>query len=76
MALKEAKLAYLTNATGRTLAPAYWAGLIVMGDNSPITLTPTGPVPYAIIALIALALLAVVFYYIKKKYTSTPKTLV
>lgn len=38
-ALRQAKLTYLKNAEGRMLAPAYWAGLIIMGDTSPIVLT-------------------------------------
>lgn len=35
-ALQQAKLDYLRQAEGRTLAPAYWAGMIIMGDTSPI----------------------------------------
>jgi hypothetical protein len=37
-ALQQAKLQYLKNAEGRMLSPKYWAGLIVMGDLSPVKL--------------------------------------
>jgi CHAT domain-containing protein len=37
-ALQKAKLAYLTKAEGRTVSPNYWAGLIIMGDPSPVFL--------------------------------------
>lgn len=37
-ALQKAKLDYLTTAQGRTLAPQYWAGLVLIGDTSPIEL--------------------------------------
>lgn len=35
-ALKAAKLEYISNAEGRTLAPHYWAGLVLIGDTSPL----------------------------------------
>ncbi|MDG5490554.1 CHAT domain-containing protein [Psychroserpens sp. SPM9] len=37
-ALQKAKLDYITTAKGRTAAPQYWAGLVLIGDTSPITL--------------------------------------
>jgi len=37
-ALRQTKLSYLQNANGRMLAPQYWAGLVIMGDTSPIDL--------------------------------------
>jgi len=37
-ALRKAKLDYLSTAEGRTLHPQYWAGLVLMGDTSPIAL--------------------------------------
>lgn len=36
VALQKAKLAYFTEARGRTVAPEYWAGLVVLGDASAI----------------------------------------
>lgn len=35
-ALREAKLSYLSQASGRALAPQYWAGLVLMGNTSPV----------------------------------------
>lgn len=35
-ALCQAKLEYLKQHDGRLLAPQYWAGLVIMGDISPI----------------------------------------
>ncbi len=42
-ALKAAKLAYLEQAQGRTAHPQYWAGLIIMGDVSPLELDKKRP---------------------------------
>lgn len=39
LALRNAKLAYLKQAEGRTLHPQYWAGLVLMGDSSPISVS-------------------------------------
>jgi len=36
-ALQQAKLEYLKSVDGRTLSPEYWAGLILIGDTSPIS---------------------------------------
>lgn len=35
-ALRQAKLQYLRTAKGRMLSPQYWAGLVLMGDPSPV----------------------------------------
>lgn len=35
-ALRNAKLSYISTAEGRTAAPQYWAGLVLIGDTSPI----------------------------------------
>ncbi len=37
-ALRQAKLTYLQSAEGRMLSPAYWAGLVIMGDVEPVEL--------------------------------------
>ncbi len=37
-ALRKAKLKYIANAEGRTAAPQYWAGLVLIGDIAPIDL--------------------------------------
>ncbi len=41
-ALRSAKLAYLATAEGRTLQPNYWAGLVLIGDTTPMTLSKNG----------------------------------
>ncbi|MBT0606773.1 CHAT domain-containing protein [Aequorivita echinoideorum] len=38
-ALRKAKLDYIATAQGRTSAPQYWAGLVLIGDTSPIDLS-------------------------------------
>lgn len=38
-ALRKAKLDYLATAEGRTAAPQYWAGLVLIGDTAPIDLS-------------------------------------
>lgn len=35
-ALRQAKLHYLSTSNGRMLSPQYWAGLVLMGDTSPL----------------------------------------
>ncbi len=35
-ALRKAKLSYIATAEGRTASPQYWAGLVLIGDTSPI----------------------------------------
>jgi CHAT domain-containing protein len=37
-ALRQAKLSYLQTARGSALDPAYWAGLVLMGNSEPIEL--------------------------------------
>ena len=37
-ALRQAKLSYIETAEGRTAAPQYWAGLVLIGDTTPIDL--------------------------------------
>lgn len=43
VALQKAKLAYLTEARGRTVAPEYWAGLVVLGDASALPIEKAVP---------------------------------
>ncbi|MBC3759268.1 CHAT domain-containing protein [Hyunsoonleella sp. SJ7] len=40
-ALRLAKLDYIKNTEGRTVAPKFWAGLVLMGDVSPIEISNT-----------------------------------
>ncbi len=67
-ALRLAKLDYLSLAQGRSLSPEFWAGLITMGDSSPIALQPARDLKW-LFGLGLLVLLAVfaLFYRKKKK---------
>jgi CHAT domain-containing protein len=56
-ALRNAKLDYLSHANGRTLAPQYWAGLVLMGDTSPVIIQNNNSKAYLLIALILILLL-------------------
>ncbi len=60
-ALQQAKLKYLTNAHGRTRAPQYWAGLVLIGDVSPIHFTPSSNVLYWVLGGITLIIVALLF---------------
>src|SRR5690606_6274622 len=61
-ALQKAKLNYLQTAAGRMIAPQYWAGLVIMGDTTPILLKNRWQwLYYVIIAVFVVA----GFFYIK-----------
>ena len=56
-ALKAAKLKYISSAEGRTAAPQYWAGLVLIGDTAPIALETSQPLwKWMLLALVILAL--------------------
>lgn len=57
-ALQKAKLEYIATAEGRTLAPQYWAGLVLIGDTSPIDLkSSSNSVIYWIAGLILILII-------------------
>lgn len=59
-ALQQAKLEYLSQAEGRTLTPQYWAGLVLIGNASPIELqTNSNTFFYWFLGLLGLILLIV-----------------
>src|SRR5690606_15785987 len=64
-ALRLAKLDYLRTAEGRILHPQYWAGLIMMGDTSPIQFSQ--PDHWYLWASILLLILVITSIIIKKK---------
>ena len=69
-ALKRAKMNYLASAEGRTMHPQYWAGLVLMGDTSPIKLA-SEPNWWLLTTIgLALLFLAVYYYFIRKRKTS------
>ena len=65
-ALRKAKLDYLNTAEGRTLAPQYWAGLILMGDTSPIAIDSTMNWLWIVIPLLMILFAFIIF--ISKKH--------
>lgn len=70
-ALRQAKLKYLEQADGRMLAPQYWAGLVIMGDTSPVILKSQSSSKILIIAGILFLLIGLgyfIFRNYKKKY--------
>lgn len=65
-ALQQAKIKYLSEARGRMIGPQYWAGLVIMGDVSPIRLAgKTSFSSYWLMLLILPVLL--LFFYWKKR---------
>ncbi len=64
-ALQKAKLDYIATAEGRTISPQYWAGLVLIGDTSPININT--PIPLWVWATASLTLLILILLFIKKK---------
>ncbi len=63
-ALRIAKLDYLKTAEGRTKHPQYWAGLVLIGDASPIELQTSSNMVFWLLGIITLILIAV---FMRKK---------
>ena len=57
-ALQKAKLDYLATAKGRTLAPQYWAGLVLIGDTAPIDLQTSSNIVFWFVGFILILLIA------------------
>lgn len=64
-ALRKAKLEYIASAKGRTAAPQYWAGLVLIGDTAPIELKSNSVVWYWILGGVCLIML--LFWFLNKK---------
>lgn len=60
-ALRLAKLDYINTIDGRTLAPQFWAGLVLMGDTSPIIIANNTNWIYWIIGVVLLIILGLFF---------------
>ncbi len=73
-ALQKAKLQYLQQADGRMLAPAYWAGLILMGKSTIINLEKSTNYTNYLLAGSVLLLAAIAFFYFKRKKGFTTST--
>lgn len=72
VALKKAKQQYLQTAEGRMLQPNYWAGLVLMGDNTPIDISQsvTGNVLWYSLLAIFTVIIAVFLFRRKKRRTN------
>ena len=64
-ALRLAKIKYLEHANGRTLAPSYWAGLIIMGEPASISFPTSTNRWFWIVGI--LILLALTGYFVIRK---------
>lgn len=65
-ALRLAKLDYLENASGRTIHPQYWAGLILMGNSDPLRLSHRTSWGWVVLfSVMVLGILIFVFYFKK-----------
>lgn len=61
-ALRQAKLEYIGNTEGRTLAPKFWAGLVLMGDTSPVEIS-NGMLIWQWLGIAAFILLGCLFLF-------------
>ena len=64
-ALQQAKLTYIASAEGRTVSPQYWAGLVLIGDTTPIDLQTSPNLVFWLLGITTIILVAV---FIKKKH--------
>lgn len=66
LALKNAKLLYLGQAHGRTLAPAYWAGLVLIGQTPELQLTEKSAASTWLLLSGILLLVILIFFFLRK----------
>ncbi|WP_313112975.1 CHAT domain-containing protein [Aequorivita sediminis] len=66
-ALKKAKIQYLSTVEGRAAAPQYWAGLVLVGDTTPIALQKNSNHIWWWIAGIVLTIILLIFFYYHHK---------
>lgn len=67
-ALQKAKLDYIASAQGRTIAPQYWAGLVLIGDTSPINLeTSSNSLVFWLLGIVLLIIATVLVFRKNKK---------
>lgn len=76
-ALQQAKLDYIASAEGRTIAPQYWAGLVLIGDTTPIDFNTTSNLIFWLLG-IALIIITTIVIFSKRakrrKYQKTKKS--
>lgn len=68
-ALKNAKLKYITTAQGRTLSPQYWAGLVLIGDTSPIDFSKN--INWGLWISLGIVFLGLLIFFLNKKRKKT-----
>ncbi|WP_165454371.1 CHAT domain-containing protein [Hyunsoonleella pacifica] len=66
-ALQLAKLNYLSQAEGRTIAPNYWAGLVLIGDTTPIHLQSSKNLIWYFVVAVLLVLIS--YLILKRRKT-------
>ncbi|WP_353779318.1 CHAT domain-containing protein [Winogradskyella sp. 3972H.M.0a.05] len=66
-ALRQAKLDYIANAQGRTITPQYWAGLVLIGDTSPININTHSNMIWWLLGATIILILIVIGFRIKSK---------
>ena len=67
-ALQQAKLDYIALAEGRTIAPQYWAGLVLIGDTSPIDLNTSSHFIFWVLGVLVIFLIV---FFVKREGTKT-----
>lgn len=65
-ALKQAKLDYLSNIEDRTIAPHYWAGLVLIGDTTPIDLNTSYNLLWNLLSALIIIIIAVFIIKIRR----------
>ncbi len=63
-ALQNAKLSYIASAQGRTKSPQYWAGLVLIGDNTPIEIKTASNFIFWLMGILCIILIVT---FIRKK---------
>ncbi|WP_175455617.1 CHAT domain-containing protein [Winogradskyella thalassocola] len=67
-ALQKAKLDYISTAKGRTVSPQYWAGMVLIGDTSPIDLETSS---HFIFWLLGITLIIILAFAIRRKRSAS-----
>ena len=70
-ALRQAKLAYLQNAQGLDAHPHAWAHMIVIGDHSPLILSPAFNYTYLFVSVGIVGLLGI-FFWTRRRQMKNP----
>ncbi len=67
-ALQQAKLDYISSYEGRSLNPQYWAGLVLIGDTSPIEIQSS---PHLIFWIVGVFLvITLIWFFVKQRAKS------